>query len=122
MKVIIDTNAFMVPVQFGLDIFRELGRLGFKDFYCSFISDQGTEWYKKSWPGVRIKMSANVGLGLARQCREIITEGNADDAIVELAVKEKAAVFTNDAELKKRLCSKDITVVYLRGKDHLEIM
>jgi uncharacterized protein len=41
---------------------------------------------------------------------------------VELAMEEKAAVFTNDAELKKRLCSKDITIVYLRGKDHLEIM
>jgi rRNA-processing protein FCF1 len=121
MKVIIDTNAFMVPVQFGVDIFKELGRLGFKDFIVpsSVVRElNGIKKFAKS----KDKMSANVGLRLARECREIITEGNADDAIVELAMVEKAAVFTNDAELKKRLCSKDITIVYLRGTDHLEIM
>jgi len=121
MKVIIDTNAFMVPVQFGLDIFRELRRLGFKDFIVPSSVVRELNGIKKLARG-KDKMSANVGLGLARECSEIITEGNADDAIVELAVKEKAAVFTNDAELKKRLCSKDITIVYLRGMDHLEIM
>jgi len=121
MKVIIDTNAFMVPVQFGLDIFKELGRLGFKDFIVPSSVTRELNGIKKLARG-KDKMSANVGLQLARQCREIITEGNADDAIVKLALEEKAAVFTNDVELKKRLCSKYITVVYLRGKDHLEII
>lgn len=121
MKVIIDTNAFMVPVQFGLDIFKELGRLGFNDLIVPSSVTRELNGIKKFARG-KDKMSANVGLGLSRQCSEIITEGNADDAIVKLAMEEKAAVFTNDAELKKRLCSKDITIVYLRGKDHLEIM
>ncbi|HOV52552.1 MAG TPA: DNA-binding protein, partial [Methanothrix sp.] len=29
MKVILDTNALMVPEQFGVDIFSELERLGY---------------------------------------------------------------------------------------------
>ena len=33
MKVIIDTNGFMIPVQFGVDIFEELKRLGFDEFF-----------------------------------------------------------------------------------------
>lgn len=33
MKIIIDTNGFMIPVQFGVDIFEELKRLGFNEFY-----------------------------------------------------------------------------------------
>lgn len=121
MKVIIDTNAFMLPVQFGVDIFKELGRLGFKDFIVPSSVVRELNAIQK-FARSKDKMSANVGLKLARECREIITEGNADDAIMELAMDEKAAVFTNDAELKKRLCSEHITVVYLRGMDHLEIM
>jgi rRNA-processing protein FCF1 len=33
----------------------------------------------------------------------------------------KASVLTNDAELKKRLCSKGVTIVYLRDRTRLSI-
>ncbi|MEA3282757.1 MAG: DNA-binding protein, partial [Euryarchaeota archaeon] len=32
MKIIIDTNALMVPAEFGVDIFSELSRLGFDEW------------------------------------------------------------------------------------------
>jgi len=44
----------------------------------------------------------------------------ADRAIEELAISQKAAVFTNDRILKKRLFSKGITVIYLRQGRYLE--
>ncbi|PJB20952.1 MAG: nucleotide-binding protein, partial [Euryarchaeota archaeon CG_4_9_14_3_um_filter_38_12] len=53
--------------------------------------------------------------------RTISANGNPDDSIIELAEKEKGVVVTNDRILKKRLREKNIPVVYLRGKNHLEI-
>jgi rRNA-processing protein FCF1 len=121
MKIIIDTNGFMSNIQFGLDFFKELERLGFKDFIAPSSVVREMDALKRFSKG-KDKMAANVGLSLAQKCRQIITEGPADDAIIELALEEGAAVYTNDAELKKRLSSKDITIVHLRSKDHLEIM
>jgi rRNA-processing protein FCF1 len=37
-----------------------------------------------------------------------------------MALREGAAVFTNDKALKKRLFSKGITVIYLRQGQYLE--
>ncbi|MCL7415540.1 MAG: DNA-binding protein [ANME-2 cluster archaeon] len=120
-KVIIDTNAFMIPVQFGVDIFKELNRNGFDEFIAPSAVVRELNALKKLARG-KDKLAANAGLTLTERCTQVLVEGPADDAIEELAIAEGAAVLTNDIELKKRLCSKDITVVYLRTKDHLEIM
>lgn len=121
MKIIIDTNGFMSNSQFGLDFFSELERLGFKDFIVTSSVIRELDAIRRLSKG-KDKLAANVGRTLAEQCRQVFTEGPADDAIIELALEEGAAVFTNDAELKNRLTSKDITIVHVRGKDHLEIM
>ena len=64
-----------------------------------------------------------MALGLAGQCKVVgIDNCPADQAIVDLAEKEGAAVFTNDRALKKRLFSKGITVIYLRQGRYLEAM
>ena len=121
MKVIIDTNAFMIPVQFGVDIFKELNRLGFDEFLVPSGVVRELKTLKQLAKG-KDKLAANAGFTLTQQYTQVMTEGHVDDAIIELATEEGAAVLTNDIELKKRLCSKDITVVYLRGKDHLEMI
>lgn len=121
MKIIIDTNGFMSNSQFGLDFFSELERLGFKDFIVTSSVIRELDAIRRLSKG-KDKLAANVGRTLAERCRQVFTEGPADDAIIELALEEGAAVFTNDAELKNRLTSKDITIVHVRGKDHLEIM
>jgi rRNA-processing protein FCF1 len=121
MKAIIDTNALMVPEQFGVDIFSELQRLGYVQWivprsvlgelhYLAAKADKG-----------RDKIAARVALGLAENCH-IVGEDNfdADQAIEDLARDQGAAVFTNDRELKKRLFSKGITVIYLRQGRYLE--
>lgn len=121
MKIIIDTNGFMVPVQFGLNIFIELEKLGYKDFIAPSSVVRELSALKKLARG-KDKLAANVGYDISQQCRQVMVEGPADDTIEALAIEEDAAVFTNDVELKKRLCRKDITIVHLRGKSHLEIM
>jgi rRNA-processing protein FCF1 len=121
MKVILDTNALMVPEQFGVDVFSELSRLGYVE--C-FVPGQVLEELKmlttRGDKGLD-KVAAKVGLGLAERCSLACgCAGSADQAIEEMAVRENMAVFTNDKDLKKRLFSKGITVIYLRQGRYLE--
>ncbi len=118
--MILDTNAIMVPEQFGVDIFSELERLGYLEWLIpSPVIVELQHLAVKAKKG-RDKLSAKVGLKLAERCRIIEeTESNADSAIENLAQVEEAAVFTNDKALKKELFNKGITVVYLRQGRYL---
>ncbi len=122
MKVILDTNALMVPEQFGVDIFSELHRLGYVECIVpTQVLDELETLKIKGNKGLD-KIAARVGLGLAERCKIIDdVSGNADQAVEQLAVREHIAVFTNDKALKKRLFTKDVTVVYLRQGRYLEV-
>jgi len=119
-KVIIDTNGLMIPGQFGLDIFSELGRLGFDSYIVASASVRELEKIAASGRG-KDKIAAKIGLSLLDRCTIIKESGFADDVIMEKAIGMKASVLTNDAELKKRLCSKGVTIVYLRDRTRLSI-
>jgi uncharacterized protein len=120
MKVILDTNALMVPEQFGVDIFSELDRLGYRQ--CLVPSPVKRELKTLSTVAKGLdRTAARVGLSLSGRCEIIEAQGEADSVIEEIAVREGAAVFTNDRALKKRLFSKGITVLYLRQGQYLEL-
>jgi len=123
MKVILDTNALMVPEQFGVEIFAELQRLGYVQWQVpSSVLAELRILATKADKG-RDKVAARVALGLAERCSIAGHAGvDADLAIEDLALSEGAAVFTNDKALKKRLFSKGITVIYLRQGRYLEAM
>lgn len=123
IKVIIDTNALMVAEQFGVDIFGELIRLGYIEWIVpAQVRGELLSIAERAEKG-RDRTAARVALGLAGQCKVVgIDNCPADQAIVDLAEKESAAVFTNDRALKKRLFSKGITVIYLRQGRYLEAM
>lgn len=121
VTVIIDTNALMVPEQFGVDIFTELQRLGYVRWIVpAQVLGELRSLTTRADKG-KDKIAARVALGLSERC-SIVGEDNfdADQAIEELAINEGAAVFTNDKALKKRLFSKGITVIYLRQGRYLE--
>ena len=121
MKAILDTNALMVPEQFGVEIFAELQRLGYVEWLvpASVLAELRTLAVKANRGAD--KVAARVGLGLAERCRTAGDAGaDADSAVENLALAEGAAVFTNDRALKKRLFSKGITVIYLRQRRYLE--
>ena len=120
MKVLLDANALMVPEQFGVDIFSEMLRLGYVECMVPgpvlrelrYLTERGDKGFDK--------VAAKVGLGLAKQCKVMSSGEDADLALENLAIRENAAVFTNDKELKKRLIRKGITVIYLRQGRYLE--
>ncbi len=118
-KVIIDTNGLMIPGQFGLDIFSELGRLGFDSYFVPRASVRELEKIYTQGRG-KNRAAARIALSLLERCTIIEKNGFTDDIIMDLADKN-TAVLTNDTELKKRLCSKGVTTVYLREKTRLSI-
>jgi rRNA-processing protein FCF1 len=120
VKVLLDTNALMVPEQFGVDIFSEMLRLGYAEHLVPVAVQRELKYLTKKADKGLDKTAAKVGLGLAERCKIISSEDEADFALENLAILENAAVFTNDKELKKRLIRKGITVIYLRQGRYLE--
>lgn len=119
MKVIIDTNGLMVQAQFGVDVLDELGRLGYDECVVpSAVVDELKGLQKKVRGADKVALA--VALSLAKRCQAVDAPGNADDVIVGLAKALKADVFTNDAELKKRLKNEGIKTVFMRSKHKLE--
>ncbi len=119
-EVIIDTNGLMIPGQFGIDIFMELKRLGFDSYIVPRASVRELEKISTQGRG-RDRTAAKIALSLLDRCTIVEKEGFADDVIMELATSKEDTVFTSDVELKKRLCSKGVSIVQLRERTHLSL-
>ncbi|WP_406657974.1 DNA-binding protein [Methanolobus sp. ZRKC2] len=119
MKVIIDTNGLMIPVQFNVDIFEELKRLGYDRFIVPLSVIRELETLQKELKG-KDRTAAKVAYSLAQRCEIVETSGHADDVIIDLALERGSAVLTNDIGLRKRLESKNVPIICLRQKNRLE--
>ncbi|RZN31843.1 MAG: DNA-binding protein [Methanosarcinales archaeon] len=118
MKIVLDTNALMVPVQLGVDIFSDLATLNFHEFIVPSGVVRELELIASSGRGAD-QNAARVAVSLLDRCKIVETAGNVDDAILALATRMGAAVFTNDAELKARLLDTGVSVVYVRQRSYL---
>lgn len=120
MKVLLDANALMVPEQMGVDIFAELERLGYFRYLVPSPVEKELKALTTFADSGKDRLAAKIGLGLLSRCELVQDENVADQALLELAPRLDAAVFTNDKELKKKLSSKGVTVIHLRQKQYLE--
>ncbi|HUV02428.1 MAG TPA: PIN domain-containing protein [Desulfobacteria bacterium] len=148
-EVIVDTNALLIPGIFGIDIFEELERLGYLRVIVPKEVVNELNQLRQRPAGLKGKerMAANVGHSLIQKyahtsgqkqehgpirCTVTIEEpeeeeecgggevGDTDELIAALALKRKAAVLTNDEELRTKLTQAGIVTVYLRGRNRLE--
>jgi len=126
LKVILDSNAFFVPLQFKIDIFKELENLlntNFEPVLLSPIKNELETMAKKGSP--KMRKLASYAIELAEKCVYLEVDesllSSPDDAIVEVARKKHYLVFTNDRELRKRLRDISVSVIYVRQKSRLEI-
>ena len=134
-----DTNALFIPGGFGVDIFEELERLGYR--HIIVLKAVMNELDRLRWDlKGKDKRAANVGYSLLLRylhhkaseqeqmqgrCRVTLDEAdvgemNTDELIVDVALKRNAAVLTIDEPLKRKLTKAGIVTVYLRGKSRLE--
>ncbi|WP_458453887.1 type II toxin-antitoxin system VapC family toxin [Methanobrevibacter sp.] len=122
-EVVIDTNFFMVPFQFNVDIITELENSlpSYKLTTPSFVINE-LKGLKRNNKG-KTRLNANLALKLANSSKveikdiSLLENETVDDAL--LRVSEVLA--TNDIELKKRAKDKGITIVYLRQKRYIAI-
>ena len=122
-EVVIDTNFFMVPFQFNVDIITELEKIlpSYKLTTPSFVINE-LKGLKKNNKG-KIRLNANLALKLANSSKieikdiSLLENETVDDAL--LRVSEVLA--TNDIELKNRAKEKGITVAYLRQKRYIAV-
>jgi len=125
-RIILDSNALFVPIQFKIDIDAELTTMLNKNFDLIVLSAVKRELEmlaEKSSPQQR--KNARYALKLAQKYKNVKTNGRpnvtTDDVIVDTAKEWNAAVFTNDKQLRKRLRDISVPVIYLRQKSRLEI-
>lgn len=122
-EVVIDTNFFMVPFQFNVDIITELEKLlpSYKLTTPSFVINE-LKGLKRN-KNAKIRLNANLALKLANSSKveikdiSLLENETVDDAL--LRVSEVLA--TNDVELKNRAKDKGITVAYLRQKSYITV-
>ena len=123
VKIILDSNAFFVPIYFKIDIFRGIEQLLNRNIELILISPikQELELLVEK----KKNKTAIFALQLALKCKyielDVTKDSLTDDIIVEKANEWKAVVFTNDRMLKKRLRNISVPVVYVRQKSFLEI-
>jgi rRNA-processing protein FCF1 len=126
VKVILDSNALFVPLQFKIDIFDDLERLLNRSFELVLLSAVKRELEALAKRGSpKMRRNASYALKLAEKCKYVEVDAPAseptDDVIVRIAEEWKAAVFTNDKQLKQRLRDISVPVIYVRQKSRLEI-
>jgi len=124
VKVLIDTNAFLLPVQFGIDLVRELeGIFG----ACELLTlDAVVHELQAIGSGRgRDASAARVGLDLARRCTVLPSPGSTGDVdgeVIRMAEDAGYVVVTNDRAMRRSLLEKGLGVVSLRGRKRLEFI
>ena len=122
--VVIDTNFFLIPYQFKIDILTELEHL--IDVHHNFVITSRTlRELEKITKNIGKKgAAARLALKIIeanRKCIEIIDSNKpVDKWITEYAKKHGAIVCTNDIRLKKTLKESGIKIISLRGKTKID--
>jgi len=126
VKVIVDSNFLFIPSQFQIDIFDGLATLLNQKFEPILLSPTHRELQRIAETGpVKMRKHALLALRLAERCRIVEVEQSfketPDDVILRVATDWKCLVATNDRVLRKRLRDKNVPVIYLRQRSHLEM-
>ena len=126
LRVILDSNALFVPLEFKIDIFEEIPKLLKRNAELILVSPVKRELQTLTMKGSpQMRKKAMFALKLADKCSCVVVDEqettSVDDAIVQIAKKWRCPVFTNDKQLKDKLKHISVPVIYVRQKSHLEI-
>ena len=126
LKIILDSNALFVPLEFRIDIFSEVERLTNRNVNFVLLSPVKSELKilaAKESP--KIRREAAFALKLAEKCHYVAVDNKeklrTDDIIIKIAKAWNSPVFTNDSQLRRRLRDISVPVIYVRQKSRLEI-
>ena len=122
-EIVIDTNFFMVPFQFNVDIITELENLlpSYKLTTPSFVINE-LKGLKRNNKG-KIRLNANLALKLVNTSNieikdiSLLDNETVDDGLIRVS----QVLATNDIDLKNRAKNNGITIIYLRQKKYIAV-
>ncbi|MFB6310694.1 MAG: PIN domain-containing protein [Salinirussus sp.] len=123
MRVVVDTNALMMPIEADVRLFDELDRLlGAAEVLVPAAVITELEQLAAAGAGEEAR-AASVGRDLAERCTPIETpETDADAAVLSAGLRETTDfVVTNDRDLRRQLLDAGVSVISLRGGHKLAI-
>jgi len=125
VKILLDANALMMPVQFQIDLFEEL-RVLLGAFEPLVLSGVIKELNGISRARGRDGAAARHGLVLGERCTVVETgdlkSESVDAQLIEYAVQHSCMVVTNDRRIRDALFMRGIGVISLRSQKKLEIL
>jgi len=125
IKVILDSNALFIPLEFKVDIYEETKRLLSRNVEFILLSSVKHELeVLAAGEEPKLRRQASFALRLAEKCILVPVDAKgqgADDVIERVAKNWGSAVLTNDIALRKRLRDISVPVIYLRQKSRLDI-
>lgn len=124
VRVLLDTNALLMPAQFGVDLYDELLAL-FGDFEPITLEEVVGELSGLARGRGRDAAAARVGLALVRRSTVVPSGSTAegvDNRVIEYARREGCTVVTNDRELRNALLREGVDVVSMRRQKTLELL
>lgn len=125
VKVILDSNAFFMPLEFKIDIYEDTKRVLNRNVEFILLTTVKHELEVLAGDKEpKLRRQASFALRLAEKCRLVTIEDKGegvDDVIVRVAKNWGSTVLTNDIALKRRLRDISVPVIYLRQKSRLDI-
>lgn len=126
VKIIFDSNFLLIQPQFRININKELEKILNRKIEGIIISPIYEELQRLSKrKEIKERKNALMTLQLIKNFDivkvERLQNETVDDLIIRLAKKWNSPVATNDKELRRRLRSRSIAVIYLRQKSRLEV-
>ena len=125
VRVILDSNFLMMPIQFHIDVFRELDELLNQKVETVTPSPVYEEIKRIACGKSKLAKEAKLALKIAEKSEVFEVKlgpgESTDDLIVRLASEWGCLVATNDRELRRRLRDLTVPVIYLRQKSRLAI-
>ena len=125
-KVLFDTNFLLVPTRFGVDIFSEAERALNRDVEPMVSRGVIKEMEAlREEAGPRFQRQLDFALSLVSRCTVVEDEPRegetVDDHLVRLASEGGYVTATTDSDLRKRLRSSGVKVLYMRQRRYLEL-
>jgi len=125
VRVILDSNFLMMPIQFHIDVFRELDELLNQKVETVTPSPVYEEIKRIACGKSKLAKEAKLALKIAEKSEVFEVKlgpgESTDDLIVRLASEWGCLVATNDRELRRKLRDLTVPVIYLRQKSRLAI-
>jgi rRNA-processing protein FCF1 len=110
--VVLDTNALLMPFELKLNL----------DLMVADVLGDAKMVVPEPLLGELARSKnkhAKVALALAKKYEIVSAEEWGDDSVIEVALKTKGYVLTNDRELRSRLRNLGVPLLFLRSGTHL---